>query len=273
MKWALAILLTSLGLLAKDRTASPFTAGNTAFHAGEFEAAITNYQTQVDSGLVSAPLFFNLANAAYRTNRLGLAIYNYRRAAELAPRDADIARNLAMARDAVHNGSPPKAGVIDRLTGFFTRNEWALLAGVPLTLWLVWLAVIHISPSCEPWMGLARPVLGTLALLLLCLATLAHDRQSDTRWVVVQKETAARFGPVAQAPDKFKWFDGAELRVNQVRDGWVEATDATDRTGWVSTEAVLHAGLKAPSRAFPVVLGLVGLGLIAAWGTRRLLRY
>ncbi len=272
MRWALAILLTNLSMLAEDRASSPFIAGNAAFHTGDFEAAITNYQMQVDSGHVSAPLFFNLANAAYRTNRLGLAIFNYRRAAELSPRDTAIARNLAMARDAVHNGSPPKAGVVDRLTGFFTRNEWALLAGIPLTLWLVWLAVINFNPTCEPWLNLARPVLGAVALLLFCLAALAHDRQSDTEWVVVQEETAARFGPVAQSPDKFKWFDGAELRVNRVREGWVEATDATDRTGWVSTEAVLHAGLRPPSRWFPTALALVAFGVIAAWGTRRWLR-
>ena len=272
MKWALAMLLAAFTAGAEDRAASPFDQGNAEFQAGRFAEAITNYQAQVDSGRVSAPLYFNLANAAFRADQLGNAIYHYRRAAELAPRDKDIARNLAMAREAVHNGSPPKPGVVDRLTGFFTRNVWALLAGVPLTLWLIWLAVINFSPTCQPWLGLARPIMGAVALLLLCLAALAHDRQSDTRWVVVKAETAARYGPVAQSPDKFKWFDGAELRVHRVREGWVEATDATDRTGWVSTDDVLHAGLQPPSRWFPWVLGAVGVGLLAAALTRQLTR-
>ena len=243
MRILAAILLLAAGTDAKEPAANPFKSGNEAYQHKKFQAALAHYQKQIDSNHTSAEVHFNLANAALQDQQLGRAVFHYRRAQAMAPRDKEIAHNLELARNAVHQGSPPKPSLWQKLTGFLTMNEWALLAGLPLTAWLAWLALINFRPEWETAGALIRPVLGTLALVLSIVALIAYDLQTNTHWLVVTSpETSARFGPVEVSPEQFKWFDGTELAVDQVHNDWVYARDATGRQGWVDTQDTLHPG-------------------------------
>ncbi|MDG2213097.1 MAG: tetratricopeptide repeat protein, partial [Verrucomicrobiota bacterium] len=142
----LLFLISTDTTFGKDQNTSLFKAGNVAFHDGRFGQSLTNYQAQINTGVVSAPLHFNLATAAFHDRQLGRAIFHYRQAHSLDPRDTNIHHNLKIARDEVHNGSPPKPGLWQRLTGFSTLNEWTLVATTPLTAWFIWLATINIRP-------------------------------------------------------------------------------------------------------------------------------
>jgi tetratricopeptide (TPR) repeat protein len=228
---------------SKAQEHSPFEQGNAAFHKGKFKEAITNYQAQVKSGHVSATLHFNLANASFQDGQLGRAIFHYREAQLLVPRDKDIAHNLSIARNEVHNGTPPKTDLWQRLTGFLTLNEWSLLAVIPLTLWMAWLAAINIHPAHRKNGMVLRPILGVTAIVLALIALIAWRVQTVHQWVVVKQETTARFGPVEASPSQFKWFDGAELNVERAYDDWLLVKDATGRQGWVPTRDVLQRSL------------------------------
>ena len=48
----------------------------------------------ISNNIESSELYFNLGNAYYKTNSIGLAILNYERAKKLAPDDEDISANL-----------------------------------------------------------------------------------------------------------------------------------------------------------------------------------
>ena len=224
----------------KDQNASLFEAGNIAFHDGAFGQALTNYQAQINEGVVSAPLHFNLATAAFHDGQLGRAIFHYRQAHSLDPRDKNIQHNLKLARDEVHNGSPPKLGIWQSLTGFFTLNEWTLIAAVPLTIWSIWLAAINIRPNWRKRGAIIRPLFGATAITLTLIAILTWHDQTSYKWAVINGETVARFGPVKASPDQFKWFDGAEVEIDRIHGDWFLARDITDRQGWVHSGSVLR---------------------------------
>ena len=240
--WLASLILTAAALMAEDRALSPFEAGNAAFDRGEFGQAITNYLQQVESGHVSPALHFNLGNAAFQDGQIGRSIFHYRIAQTMAPRDQAVRHNLKLARDEVHNGTPPKAGTFNRLTGFLTLNEWTLLGLLPLSLWLGWLAAINLKPVWTERAAVYRPVLGFLALALTAIALLTWNDRSQNDWAVIHGEATARFGPVQASPDQFKWFDGAEVAIERTHGDWVLAHDATGRQGWVHTDAVLKPG-------------------------------
>ena len=245
MKSVLAIsLMLAASALCGDQEPSPFELGNAAFHKGQFKEAITSYLMQIKSGQVSATLHFNLANAAFQDGQLGRAIFHYREAQLLVPRDKDIAHNLSIIRNEVHNGTPPKTGLWQRLTGFLTLNEWSLLAVIPLTVWLAWLAAINIHPPHRKNGAVFRPILGVAALVLVLITLIAWRMQTGHQWAVVIQETTARFGPVTASPDQFKWFDGAELDIERAtgKSDWLLVKDATGRQGWVPASAVLQHG-------------------------------
>jgi tetratricopeptide (TPR) repeat protein len=227
--------------------ADDFSKGNDAFESGDFPAAITSYQAQLETGLTSPALHFNLAHASYEAGQLGRSIFHYRRALTLAPRDGGAQHNLGRVRDEVHNGTPPKAGFWRRLTGYFTINEWTVAAAALLTAWWLWLAAINWRPQWRKRGAVVRPIVGTVALVLAALAIVSWRLKTDRPWaVVVQKEVSVRYGPVAASPEHFKWFDGAELRVRDTHTAngaeWILARDPTGRQGWLPVSAVLRPG-------------------------------
>ena len=243
MKLALAAIFLIAGFsLAEDRTPSPFEAGNKAFEQGAYGEAIHHYTQQLESGLVSPDLHYNLANAAFHDSQIGLSIYHYRTAQELAPRYRDVRHNLKIARDEVHNGTPPKPSTFSRLTGFLTLNEWTLAGMLLLSTWLGWLTAVNLKPA---WAGHARtfrPVLGFLAIALTIITLLTWREHSEKQWAVIHGEATVRFGPVSASPDQFKWFDGAEVAVVRTHRDWFLAQDATGRQGWVHSDSILtHA--------------------------------
>jgi tetratricopeptide (TPR) repeat protein len=243
MKSLLLIPMIAGALHAAD----DFSKGNDAFESGDFPAAITNYQAQLETGLTSPALHFNLAHASYEAGQLGRSIFHYRRALTLAPRDGGAQHNLGRVRDEVHNGTPPKAGFWRRLTGYFTINEWTVAAAALLTAWWLWLAAINWRPQWRKRGAVVRPIVGTVALVLAALAIVSWRLKTDRPWaVVVQKEVSVRYGPVAASPEHFKWFDGAELRVRDTHTAngaeWILARDPTGRQGWLPVSAVLRPG-------------------------------
>ena len=230
------------GSFGKDPALSLFEAGNIAFQDGRFGQATTNYQAHIDKGIVSAPLHYNLATAAFYNDQLGLAIFHYRQARLLSPRDQNTRHNLKLARDEVHNGSPPKPGLWQSLTGFLTLNEWTLLASLPLVTWLIWLTAINLKPAWKKRGAIIRPLLGAIAIILSLITTFTWYQRSTHNWAVINGETVARFGPVKASPDQFKWFDGTEVEIDRIRGNWLLARDITGRQGWVHSESVFRPG-------------------------------
>ncbi len=169
MKRLLLIPMLAGALHAGD----DFSKGNDAFEAGDFSGAITNYQAQLETGLTSAALHFNLAHTSYEAGQLGRSIFHYRRALALAPRDGDAKHNLGRVRDEVHNGTPPKASFWRRLTGYFTINEWTLTASTLLSIWWLWLAANQLANRnganaarwCGPFSAQWRSMLAAVAIV------------------------------------------------------------------------------------------------------------
>ena len=64
-------------------------------------AAALNEKILTEERVESAAVYFNLGNAYLKQGELGKAVFEYRRARNLAPRDADIRANLAFARSLV----------------------------------------------------------------------------------------------------------------------------------------------------------------------------
>jgi hypothetical protein len=92
----------SKGLVEVDVTGKGptqiFRLGNETYEKDQFEEAIAYYQAVVDRGVRNGDLYFNLANAYFRTGDFGHAVLFYEKAKRLRPRDPDIAHNLDYAR-------------------------------------------------------------------------------------------------------------------------------------------------------------------------------
>jgi tetratricopeptide (TPR) repeat protein len=113
-------------LAAADR--ETFERANQVYRAGNYAAAASLYEQLTAKGITNPDLFFNLGSAYTQLGKAELAAEAYARAAQLAPRDAQISDWLG------------QAGEGQRLPVPLTADEMALgalLAASALALALV----------------------------------------------------------------------------------------------------------------------------------------
>ncbi|MCX8091874.1 MAG: tetratricopeptide repeat protein [Verrucomicrobiae bacterium] len=223
---------------AAESATAQFEAANRLYEQGRFAEAASAYEAILAGGRASPALYFNLGNARFKAGQVGRALVAYRRAAERAPRDPDVLANLRFARERV-SGPTLRPGPLDRWLSRLSLNEWTGLATGALWTLLVLLAAGQVWPRLRP--PLRWPVrLALVATLLLGLAlAVVWTRASRALLAVVTvQETIARNGPFEESPEAFRLHDGAELRVLDRKDDWLQVSDGRGRPAWVKRDAV-----------------------------------
>jgi tetratricopeptide (TPR) repeat protein len=232
------VVVRPLCATAEDATAA-FDAANKLYAQGKFAEAASAYQNLVHGGTVSPALYFNLGNAFFKSSQAGRAIAAYRQAERLTPRDPDVRANLQFARNQVQSPTL-RQNVWERWLGTLNLNEWTGLSAAALWLTFGLLTVRELRPALARALRNWALLSGlSAACLLVCLA-LAWTSQSPHKTAIVTvKEATIRNGPFDESPGAFTAHDGAELRVLDRKDDWLQVTDGTRRVGWVKRDAAL----------------------------------
>lgn len=219
--------------------------GNQAYTEGDLDRALTRYGQARELGVDDPALHFNLGNTHARRGELGLAMASYERARRGAPRDRDVARNMAwVARhlrdlELAHTELPLFIRQFVHLVRMFTLGEWG--AALLVTVWAL-AAVVGWAWWREGFGERLRR-----AALLLAAATVAVAVITAWRWhgervlvtgVVVAEEVTVRSGPAPDFPALFQVHDGLTLRVEAEREGWTRVSLGGDWQGWLPGEAV-----------------------------------
>ena len=241
--WVGLVLSLMMGALRAADVAADFAAANRLYEQGKFQESAAAYERLVQSGPPRASVHFNLGNAWLKTQRMGLAIAEFRRAARLAPRDPDVRANLALARGKLPK--PPQPEPIWRtFLGHLRLAEWMTIAGV-LTWGFVsalWLSRLNsaLVRRLRGWI----PLGGVVAFLAVVVAGAAlYGELAHPVGVVVTKETKARYGPLEESKELFNLTDGMEVRVLEIQGNWANVElPGLNRPGWVNLQhmVVLH---------------------------------
>jgi len=223
-------------------SAAAFDVANKLYEEGKFAEAAAAYETMAKGGQASAALYFNLGNAFFKSGQIGRAIAAYRQAEQLTPRDPDLRANLQFARN--QTPSPTLLPTRwQRWLGRLTLNEWTLLAAGAVWLWLLLLAVLQWRPALRPTLRTYVLTLAVLAgLLVACTAAALRETRFVRTAIVITGEAVVRYGPLAESPTAFTVHDGAELRVLDQKDEWLQVSTDPRRVGWLRRDQVMVAG-------------------------------
>ena len=234
------LVIVLLPLCAQAALSSAaFEAANKLYEEGKFADAASSYQNLVQSGQVSAALYFNLGNAWFKSGQIGRAIAAYLAAEQITPRDPDLRANLQFARNQTPSPrlSPSRW---QRWLGRLTLNEWTLLAAGAVWLWLGLLATLQWRPALRPVLrGYVFSLTITAALLCACAAAALRETRFIRTAIVVTSEVTVRYGPLAESPVAFTVHDGAELRVLDQKDEWLQISAGPRRIGWLRRDQTL----------------------------------
>lgn len=216
-------------------------AAGTAYVNGDYHEAIAAYEQLLGRGLSSAKLYYNLANACFKEERLAEAILYYRRALRLAPGDGDIRYNLGVAEARTKDDieQVPEFFLAEWLRGVrrtMSCTAWSVLSLVllacALALVLVYLLAQRLVWRKAGFYGML--VAGVLFAVATWLAAGERRAMLDRSEAVVTSASAAvKSSPDNSATDLFVLHEGTVVRITERLDAWCEVTIADGKKGWI----------------------------------------
>lgn len=243
LAWVGAVVLmaavTAFGASGAGDISVGFDAANKLYEEGKFNEAATAYERLLQGGQAAPALYFNWGNALFKAGRIGRAVAAYRQAEDLAPRDPDVRANLRFARNQVQ-GPTLRAGLRERALRLLSLTEWSWLTATGFWCWFGLLVMRQVRPATRRtlrnWVFLA-------ALVTLILGTglglSLHARLAERSAIVIVSDATVRNGPFEESPAAFTARDGAELRVLDQKDGWLQVTAGPRRLGWLPRTQVI----------------------------------
>ena len=159
MKRFLLYSLLLLVSLSASASVNRWEAGNKAYIEGNYDKAIEEYSAILEGGEYSMELYYNLANAYFKMEKIGKAILYYNKALRIAPSQEDVLHNLAIA----------EAQTKDRI------------AVIPEFFLNRWLRTVRNSMSCMAWSVLSLVAFGVLLLMRLTAQRKHRNRRRSRR--------------------------------------------------------------------------------------------
>jgi hypothetical protein len=232
IKTSLAVMFALLAV-APDSTAvveTHFSAGITAYEAGQFEMAAQNFSASPAETIASGTLI-NLGLANWRCGRTGGAILAWEQAAWLDPFNRDARNNLLYARETTPVDTLGLTWFEEAST-WLPTNWWTWLAGGSL-----WLAVALVTlPGFfrmrkAGWHQTVSAL--SLGVFLLSLAPSVGIVTRSNVGIVLENHTSLRLTPTHSAESTASLPPGEPVRELRRRgdyffvhtqngDGWVE---------------------------------------------------
>ena len=215
-----------------SRTADDlFAKANSEFAAGNFKAAIADYNAVVNLGEWSANLFYDLGNAYFRDADFGRAILNYDRALRLDRHHPEADANLRIARDQTRSLELAPS-ILERYLNFGTVNFFAIVAAI-----FFWLTIILLilRPGRVLW------AVAGLFLTAICWFT-AYRLENGTRGqglaIVTAENAEARVATTDSSRSVLTLPPGSEVLILQERGDWNYAALPNDQRGWIAANTV-----------------------------------
>jgi tetratricopeptide (TPR) repeat protein len=234
------VLFLAAPVFAADAAVTAFEEANTRYQKGDFKGAAEAYEKLLATGPRTAPRFYNLGNAAFRSGKKGKALLNYRRALEIAPRDEDARWSVLVVQstltDRIAAPENPIDVAVEKITAEISANEAAAAFAGTLALWAL-VSFAAFAGARGGFFGVLRLMVVVAALISgLTLAAEWHSRR-DPRAVVLAKEVVARYGPSMRETKAFILHEGAEVRIADRTTDWVYVTLQSGSSGWIPRDA------------------------------------
>jgi len=242
------VLILYLSMFVGVLFASPdslFQAANKHYQKGQYEMALEKYGEIVLSGFESADLYYNMGNAAYRSNSIGYAILYFEKTLKLNPSHEDAANNLEFAsRYRVDTFEEvPELFIRTWIRSFYLKlseHAWSILS-LSLFILIISSVLIYIY-SRKMAMKKTGFFVGLIALFLFILSLTAavHRHRSienPEAAIILSPSVVVRSSPSETGTELFILHEGTKVKVNESVTGWQNIRVIDGREGWIASEA------------------------------------
>jgi tetratricopeptide (TPR) repeat protein len=225
---------------------SAFDKGNNLYQKGNYQEAITIYESVVNSGEESAELYFNLGNCYYKLNKVAPAIFNFEKALLLNPTDAEIQNNLSFAQKMTIDEvtEVPKVGfakIIRDFTSSFHYDTWAWIAILFSGLFLVGFLGYYFSNTTMLKRIFFTTMVFTLFFTICCVFAGFFERNqsnNDRPAIVFAEVIPVKSEPKSTAQDAFVLHAGTKVFVLESLNNYKKIQLLDLKEGWIEKSAI-----------------------------------
>ena len=216
-----------------------------SYDAGDYSAAIDDYNQLIEKGIVNAGVYHNLGNSYFKNGKIGLAIWAYRRALKLDPNLEQSKTNLQFARNM-------NIDKIETRNGGFISDIWTYLSdllginGYLLVFTLSWwvlggLAFLLIyRGNFASWPYYLLIVAAVIAIFSATAAARRIKIDRLTTWgVLINNAADIREGPGEDFERIEIGHEGLEFKILSERENSYLIELNNGLKGWLNKEAVL----------------------------------
>lgn len=215
---------------------------NNFYQQKQYDSAIVYYQQMAASRPGNAPLYYNLGNAFYRSNKVGPAVLNFERALRIDPDFAAASDNLTLTQSRIANKINPLPEIFfvkwwKNLTDAAHANTTAIISLV-LFIALICLLLLHRFRKPQ-W--LRGQIIGGLAAIWICALIIAVQSAVNANardMAVVMQGDAPLMTSNQQTKTQSLIPEGTTVKIISVKSGWIEVELPDGRSGWLVETAL-----------------------------------
>lgn len=241
----LFVLFVSVGITvsAQEDVDSILHGAETAYNQGDYASAIFAYESLVDAGYISPELFYNLGNAYYEAEQLGLALLFYLRAQQLTPRDVAVRMAIQRIRVERITVQGEDTGIIDQLASissyWITMDELAGVVGLIFTTWCFLVSASILSNWWRNQLKLCLILLSVCVLIgIVLLMSRVYVAGSRPVAVVISPAASAMSGPGDDYLELYLLYSATEIRVLEKHLSWARFELPDGRQGWINSRDI-----------------------------------
>lgn len=220
--------------------------GNKAYIDGDYKKAIERYTAILDRDRYSVKLYYNLANAYFKTGEIGRAILYYNKALKLAPSNDDVRYNLAIAEAQTKD----KIAVVPEfflnrwmrgIRNTMSCTAWSVVSLAAFAAVLAFALLFLLSGRIAVRKTGFYGALAALTVFVIATSFAIAERRDMLRReqaVVMSSAISVKSSPDRSATDLFVLHEGTKVRIATEIDGWYEIVIADGKKGWTESRNI-----------------------------------
>lgn len=241
----IVVLFLSISAFADDVSAS-FAEGNSYYKKGNYQAAITSYESILADGQQSSELYFNLGNSYYKLHQVAPAIYNLEKALLLNPENAAAKTNLEYAKKLRIDDikEVPKVGfskLIQDFTSSYSYDTWGWIAiGLAFGFLVFFLGYFFSDKAIVKrtfFTGMFMLLIGIFATLFAAFFEKSHA-EKDRPAVVFAALTLLKNEPKISGKTIFTLHEGSKVYVLETKENWKKVALTDETVGWIESSSI-----------------------------------
>lgn len=225
---------------------SGFENGNALYKQGNYEEAISAYETVFRSKKQSSELYFNLGNCYYKLNKVAPTIYNYEKAILLNPENELAKNNLELAQKMRIDDIQeiPKVGItriFQTLTSCCHYDTWAWLAvGFGFLVFMFFLGYYFSEKSIlkRIFFSGMLVVLGVMFLSILAAVFEKNQFEKERPAIVFLEETTLKILPKPESKSLKTLHEGTKVFIETSKNNFKKVQLEDGTIGWIESDAL-----------------------------------